>query len=422
MAGRNNPLITLLGISFDQFNLLHRWFGRIAVLEALVHTIAHIWKATAQSSYADAWAGVWHAPFMLYGFVGTVAFLALAVQASSPLRHAFYETFKVLHIALAIAATVGVWYHLKLKDLPQIPFLIAAIFFWSWDRFMRVVHIAYRNFGRGGTRTVIEALPGNALRINVTLARPWTFRPGQHAYLYMPSLSLWQSHPFSVVWGEDTVDPNAEKLAMTRQDAMSAQTSTISFIVRERTGVTHTMYKKAMASPDGRYSTRCWVEGPYGELHGLKSYGTVMLFAGGVGITHQVPYVKELVEGYANGTVAARKIVLVWTIQSPEHLEWIRPWMTEILAMERRREVLRVMLFVSRPRSTKEIHSPSATVQMFPGRPNIETLIGIEAESQVGAMAVTVCGPGTLSDEVRRAARSRMHNSTIDFVEEAFTW
>ena len=96
--------------------------------------------------------------------------------------------------------------------------------------------------------------------------------------------------------------------------------------------------------------------------------------------------------------------------------------MTEILAMERRREVLRVMLFVSRPRSTKEIHSPSATVQMFPGRPNIETLIGIEAESQVGAMAVTVCGPGTLSDEVRKAVRSRMANTTIDFVEEAFTW
>ncbi|MBE3043638.1 hypothetical protein IMZ48_13925, partial [Candidatus Bathyarchaeota archaeon] len=102
--------------------------------------------------------------------------MALAVQASSPLRHAFYETFKVLHIALAIAAVVGVWYHLKLKELPQTAFVIAAAFFWGWDRFMRLAMIVYRNFGRGGTRTVIEALPGNALRVNVTLARPWTFR------------------------------------------------------------------------------------------------------------------------------------------------------------------------------------------------------------------------------------------------------
>lgn len=41
------------------------------------------------------------------------------------------------------------------------------------------------------------------------------------------------------------------------------------------------------------------------------------MFAGGVGITHQVSYVRDLVAGYANGTVAARKVVLVWIIQSP---------------------------------------------------------------------------------------------------------
>jgi hypothetical protein len=135
-----------------------------------------------------------------------------------------------------------------------------------------------------------------------------------------------------------------------------------------------------------------------------------------------VPHVRDLVVGYANGTVAARKVVLVWVIQSPEHLEWIRPWMTEILALDKRREVLRVMLFVSRPRSTKEIHSPSATVQMFPGRPNIDTLLGIEMENQVGAMGVSVCGPGSLSDDVRRAVRNRQYQGAIDFVEEAFTW
>jgi hypothetical protein len=154
----------------------------------------------------------------------------------------------------------------------------------------------------------------------------------------------------------------------------------------------------------------------------MHSYGTIMLFAGGVGITHQVPHVRDLVAGYANGTVAARKIILVWIIQSPEHLEWIRPWMTSILAMDKRRDVLRIMLFVSRPRSTKEIHSPSATVQMFPGRPNVETLVDLEMENQIGAMGVSVCGSGELSDDVRRAVRMRQYSGNIDFVEEAFSW
>ena len=39
MGGRNNPLIQVLKISFDTFNLVHRWFGRIIVIEAVIHTI-----------------------------------------------------------------------------------------------------------------------------------------------------------------------------------------------------------------------------------------------------------------------------------------------------------------------------------------------------------------------------------------------
>jgi len=40
MAARNNPLIGLLNISFDNFNLCHRWFGRIVVVEVVVHMFA----------------------------------------------------------------------------------------------------------------------------------------------------------------------------------------------------------------------------------------------------------------------------------------------------------------------------------------------------------------------------------------------
>ena len=41
LAGRNNPLIPLLNISFDTYNLIHRWFGRIVILEAVAHTLAY---------------------------------------------------------------------------------------------------------------------------------------------------------------------------------------------------------------------------------------------------------------------------------------------------------------------------------------------------------------------------------------------
>ena len=49
LAGRNNPIIKLTGISFDTMNLIHRWFGRIVILEALAHTICWI-ASKVQSS------------------------------------------------------------------------------------------------------------------------------------------------------------------------------------------------------------------------------------------------------------------------------------------------------------------------------------------------------------------------------------
>ena len=37
LAGRYNPLSKLLGLNFDAFNLIHRWLGRIVILESVVH-------------------------------------------------------------------------------------------------------------------------------------------------------------------------------------------------------------------------------------------------------------------------------------------------------------------------------------------------------------------------------------------------
>ncbi|TGO60759.1 hypothetical protein BOTNAR_0140g00010, partial [Botryotinia narcissicola] len=422
MAARNNPLINWLNCSFDTFNLLHRWTGRIVTLQMIAHVAAWAAAKVHASGWSAVWASIGKSSMLTYGAIATIAAVVIMIQASSPIRHAAYEIFKYLHIALVIVVIIGIYYHLKLADLPQLPLLWGAIILWVTERVYRVLTVAYRNFGKSGSRTLVEALPGNAVRVTVDMARPWKFKPGQHAYLYMPSIGLFQSHPFSVAWSEEAEDLSDEKLAMNRQDILAMQKTSMSFVIRARTGFTEKLFKKAEASPDGKLYIKCWAEGPYGGMHMMHSYGTVMLFAGGVGITHQVPHVRDLVAGYANGTVAARKIVLVWTIQSPEHLEWIRPWMTSILAMDKRREVLRIMLFVSRPRSTKEIHSPSATVQMFPGRPNIETLLEIEMENQVGAMGVSVCGSGALSDDVRSAVRKHQYNGNIDFVEEAFSW
>ncbi|KAK0255825.1 hypothetical protein LTS09_009127 [Friedmanniomyces endolithicus] len=402
LAGRNNPLIWMLDISFDTYNLIHRWIGRIVVIEAVAHTT--FWMA------AD-----------LHRHNRDLLLRCHPAAIASIVRHAFYETFLHVHIALAIIATSAVWMHLD--TLPQQSLLLGAIICWAIERSLRLYRLVRTNLGNGVSKAEVEALPGDAVRVTLRIAKPWKFQPGQHIYMYMPSVGLWTSHPFSLAWSDEQPTFGAEKtLPLSRQDLFAARKSaSMSLIIRRRTGFTDKMYRKAELSAGGKFMTTAFVEGPYGHQN-FQSYGTVMLFAAGVGITHQVPHVRDLVAAYANGMCATRKVTLVWIIQSPEHLEWIRPWMTQILGMEKRREILRILLFVTRPRSTKEIHSPSSSVQMFPAKPDVGALIEKEMGGQVGAMAVSVCGTGSLSDDVRGAVRERCERSEMDFFEEAFSW
>ncbi|KAF2857922.1 putative FRE ferric reductase-like transmembrane component [Piedraia hortae CBS 480.64] len=423
LAGRNNPLIWLLGISFDSYNLIHRWIGRIVVGEAVCHAAFWMTGKIATMGPKKGWMMIEVAmaenQLILTGTIGAAAFVAILLQSPSILRHAFYETFLHVHQILVIIATVAVWVHLK--SLPQQALLAVAVAFWIFERAARMFKIMYPNISKGVTRAEVEALPGDAVRVTLRMARPWKFHPGQHVYLYLPALGLWTSHPFSVAWSEEQTEFFDEKsLPLARQDLAPTRTRTLSLVCRRRTGLTDRLFRKAEAT-GGKFVTMAFAEGPYGS-QSFKSYGTVMLFAAGIGITHQVPHVRDLVSAYANGTCATRKVILVWIIRSPEHLEWIRPWMTGILGMDQRRDVLKIQLFVTRPRSTKEIHSPSSSVQMFPGKPDVGNLIDQAQAQQVGAMALSVCGTGSLADDVRFAHRERCEKTEIDLYEEAFSW
>ena len=52
----------------------------------------------------------------------------------------------------------------------------------------------------------------------------------------------------------------------------------------------------------------------------------------------------------------------------------------------------------------------------------MDTLIGMECENQIGAMGVSVCGTGGLSDAVRDAVRRRQGVRNVDFIESTFGW
>ena len=316
-----------------------------------------------------------HSNLLITGSITILALLVILIQTSSAIRHAFYELFIHLHIALVVLALVFLWFHLA--GLPQRNYLLAAASTWLIMRLLRFLTFIKCNLGREGTKATVEVLPGEALRVSVSAARKIQTQPGSYFYLYIPSVGLWTSHPFSIAWSDIELPlsrPSSEsiyeeKIESKTKDADPNGRQMLSAVIRRRTGFTDSLYRRAEnagALNGAKLTLNAYVEAGYGVHQSmLSSCGTVMLFAAGVGITHQIPYIRHLVEGYAAGTVAARKVILVWVTKSPEHLEWIRPWMTQILAMERRREVLMIKLFITQPKDGKEVTSPSATVQMY---------------------------------------------------------
>lgn len=268
LAGRNNPFITFCGISFDTFNLIHRWFGRIVVLEALAHTFAWVAAKVHSSGWSAVSASIQHSELILTGTIGTAAFVFLLFHSPSAIRHAFYETFLTMHILVAALAVGAVWVHLK--ELPQLRILYGVVAVWAFERAARLILLAMRNFGAGGTKAEVEVLPGDAVKVTIRMARPWAFRPGQHAYLYMPSIGLWTNHPFSLAWSDEDDNLTEEKgLAMNRQDILEMKKTSVSMIIRRRTGFTEKLFKKADLSASGRFTTSALIEGPYGMSIGV---------------------------------------------------------------------------------------------------------------------------------------------------------
>ncbi|KAI0440757.1 ferric reductase like transmembrane component [Xylaria telfairii] len=432
LAGRNNPLIPLLKVSFDTYNLLHRWMGRMVVVEALIHTIAWAFVQVAAAGWSSFNEKILHETFIASGFSGTVALVALFFLSLSPVRHAFYETFLNVHIILAFIIFATTLVHCASASLPgglpQVPYMIAIFILWFSERLARMFRLAYNNWSsqRGYTEAVIEPLPGDCSRVTMHLPRYLDVGPGTHAYIRFMGINPWENHPFSIAWVEhhpDNADRTLHKERNYSNSALHKGTTSISFIIGAQTGFTRQLFDRASRGGAPSIRVRAAMEGPYAGHHSLDSYGHAVLFAGSTGITHQLSYLKPLIQGFNDGTIATRRVTLVWVMRDTEALEWVRPWMDEVLRMPRRREVLNIRLFVTRPKNSKEIVSGSSTVQMFPGRPSISTIMQREVEQQVGAMVVTVCGPGALADDVRQAVRAvQSTENVVDFCEESFTW
>jgi predicted ferric reductase len=85
-------------------------------------------------------------------------------------------------------------------------------------------------------------------------------RPGSHAFLWIPSVRTFQTHPFTLV-----------------------SSNPAEFVIDARDGFTKELHRLALEKP--KAMRRAAIEGPYGNLPSTLDFDRVLLIAGGSGST-----------------------------------------------------------------------------------------------------------------------------------------
>lgn len=145
---------------------------------------------------------------------------------------------------------------------------------WAFDRVLRTARLVWNNRARGGTAheygsAVVELVSSDTIRL--TLRRKMNWRPGQHAYVILPTVSdiPSEAHPFTIASIPHGLYDN---------DYSTGGEKDVVFLIRGRSGFTGRL--REYATRNGVCRVPAFVDGPYGCPPDLTGYSTCILVAG----------------------------------------------------------------------------------------------------------------------------------------------
>lgn len=316
LCSRDSMLSLITGIPYQSFNFLHRWTGRIILVQSFIHAI--IWTIVEGRLYQPqptVYVEWIKQKYMIWGIVAQSFITFLFVFSLRPvIRWTGYEFFRKSHLIVAglyIGACWGHWEKLSC-------WMIASLAIMGFDFAARIVrtclmHCGYKDGGRGfGFRSVSASLEtfrdptGTVIRMTFAHNhKPWEI--GQHFYLTFPALNIWQSHPFTPLSYSTATSPVQRHTYIIR--ACNGETKRLSALAESA----------ANRYPHGNVTTPVILQGPYGVSITNNEVSNVLAISGGTGITYTLPIVMAAL----SDTSHVRNIELVWTVRHLDNLAWI---------------------------------------------------------------------------------------------------
>ncbi|KAL8673862.1 MAG: hypothetical protein Q9168_001727 [Polycauliona sp. 1 TL-2023] len=223
-------------------------------------------------------------------------------------RRISYELFLRTHQALSAGLVYAVWIHVKsISAKGPILYLYALTGALLLTSVFEAISIIFRNFAfRQPYSSALIYSKQQVVRIDLSVPRPWKVEAGQYINLWIPAASIrslltMQSHPLMIVsWSE-------------------GQYLDLQLVVSPQQGLTQVFRSIAENNDSTAVSNRylAFFSGPHGTSEPMGEYGTVLLFASGLGIVAQLPYIKQLLHDGAECRTRTKRIHLIWQLQEP---------------------------------------------------------------------------------------------------------
>lgn len=302
-----NVISLITGISYERLNWLHRWVARTIFLTVIVHWSFFFqeWKVADFVDYELSMM-----PMIKYGFGAWGVIGWMVLSSFGFFRAAGYEFFVFQHLASA-----GVLLWLLYIHVPSYAAynIWLAIGFVALDRGGRLIWIIGRNlhllarirkpFGNGrhslGYMAHVTSLSGGFLAVTIEDI-DFSWKPGQHIYISMPSIGFVEFHPFTIA-----------------NEPKNNGTRSIDLCIKAHSGFTRRLQRRAQGSAAGK-PLRIFISGPWGIPPSAEAFETVILIGASSGASFTVPIFQSL----ARAPFCVRRIYFHWIIREPQQVVW----------------------------------------------------------------------------------------------------
>ena len=314
-----NFVSIITGIGHERLNVLHRWMGYICLVLALIHTIPFyitpVWTQGALPVYQSKGYFWWPSDPYATGWAALAPLLFLCLHSLPILRSKMYELFVILHVPISVGFLATMFWHCS-NYLTSWSYLWATVGIWAGSLLIRPLFLNWTMFWRQsflcGEESAVTILPENAVKITIPTQTKW--KPGQFVYLRMPGISFFENHPFTIasLCSDDFPSEYGE------------QYKDMVLVFRPFSGFTRKVVNAAIRN--GPYQTyRAFLDGPYGGMQReLTSFDTVVLVAGGSGITAIISHLLLLIKKMRDGTAVTKQVHVIWALKRPETAEWFK--------------------------------------------------------------------------------------------------